>query len=100
MSHRSASKICRRRPRSALTDRFDLARPPSLGEERFERAVETQNREPTFFWIGLNPVAAFDARGLGRAEVDRRGAVGARFGGRRREALAARAWITLRRVKH
>jgi len=35
--------------------RLDLARPPGLGEERFQRAVETQDHEP----IGqsLNPLA-------------------------------------------
>ena len=53
-----------------------------------------------FLGIGLDPVAPLDARRLGRAEVDRRGAVGARLGGGRRIALAARARIALRRVEH
>jgi hypothetical protein len=57
---------------------FDLARPPGLGEERLERAVQAQDREETLFRIGLDPVAPFDIRSLRRAEVDRRRAVGAR----------------------
>ena len=56
-----------------------LTRSPFLREERFERAVEAQDREPALFRIGLNPVAPLDPRGLGRAEVDRRRAVGVRL---------------------
>jgi hypothetical protein len=36
----------------------------SLGEERFEGAVETQDREPAFLRIGLNPVARAHTVGL------------------------------------
>src|SRR6266550_8791525 len=42
---------------AALADQFDLARPPGLGEERFERAVEAKARDKTFTGHGLNPVA-------------------------------------------
>ena len=48
------------------TDHFDFARPPSLGEERFERAVEAQDREPTPDGSVSYPVASLDARRLGR----------------------------------
>ena len=60
---------------SGSLHQFDLTRPPFLGEERFERAVEAQDHEPTFLRIGLDPVAALHAVGLGRAEIDRRGGV-------------------------
>jgi hypothetical protein len=73
----------------ALADQFNLAQAPFLREERFERAVEAKEREPTLARHGLNPVAAFHARRLGWAEINRRGAVGVRFGGWRRIALAA-----------
>src|SRR6478752_6810647 len=80
---------------------FDLARPPGLGEERFERAVEPQHREKALARNSLNPVAPFDTRRLGRTEIDHRGTVGGvRFGGGRREALAARAREALWRVEH
>jgi hypothetical protein len=36
-----------------LLDQFDLARPPILREERFERAVEAKEREPTLARHGL-----------------------------------------------
>ena len=49
---------------------------------------------------GLDPVAALDALGLRRGEVDRRGAVGVGFGGGRRIALAAGARVALRRIEH
>ena len=58
-----------------LTHQFDLARPPFLREERFKRAVEAQEREPALARHGLNPVAVAYAFRLGRAEIDRRGAV-------------------------
>ena len=45
----------------------NLARSPLLGKERFERAVETQDREPALFRIGLNPRA--HAVRLGRPEI-------------------------------
>jgi hypothetical protein len=62
----------------ALADQFNLAQAPFLREERFERAVEAKEREPTLARHGLNPVAAFHARRLGWAEINRRGAVGVR----------------------
>ena len=67
----------------AFLDRLDLARPPGLVEERRQRAVEPQDREPALARVGLDPVAALDALGLRRAEVDRRRAVRGR---RRRPA--------------
>src|SRR5713226_7945778 len=81
-------------------DQFDLARPPRFGEERFERAVEAQDRKKSFPGHGLDPVASFDPCRLGRTEVDRRGAVSIRFGGGRREALAASTRIALWCVEH
>ena len=44
------------------TNQFDLARSPSLGEKRFERAIETQDREPALLRISLYPVAALAHR--------------------------------------
>src|SRR5438876_7539944 len=38
-----------------LSDQLDLAQPPFLGEERFERAVEAKQGEPAFVRHGLNP---------------------------------------------
>ena len=73
---------------AALADQFDLTRPPRLREERFERAVETQDREPSFLRIGLNPVAIAHARGFGRSEIHGGDAVGTSVGGGRRIALA------------
>ena len=43
--------VCALRP-IHLTDRFDFARPLSLGEERFERAIEAEDCEPTLGRIG------------------------------------------------
>ena len=74
--------------RAALADQFDLTRPPRLREERFERTVKTQDREPSFLRIGLNPVAIAHARGFGRSEIHGGDAVGTRVGGGRRIALA------------
>jgi hypothetical protein len=45
----------------SLFHQFDLAKPPLLSEERLKRAVEAQQREPTFAGHGLNPVPARDA---------------------------------------
>ena len=73
---------------AALADQFDLTRPPRLREERFERTVKTQDREPSFLRIGLNPVAIAHARGFGRSEIHGGDAVGTRVGGGRRIALA------------
>jgi hypothetical protein len=56
--------------RAALAHQFNFARPPSLGEERFERAIEAEDCEPALGRIGLYPVASLDASRLGRAEVD------------------------------
>jgi hypothetical protein len=85
---------------ACLLHQLDLARAPLLGEERFERAVEAQHRYKALARHGLDPVAPFDIRWLRRPEVNRRCAVGGRFRGGRREALAACARETLRRVKH
>jgi hypothetical protein len=53
--------------------------------------LETKQSEPALARYGLNPVAPLQARRLTRTEVDRRGAVGVRFCGGRRVALAASA---------
>src|SRR3954447_5029762 len=79
---------------------LDLARPPLLGEERFERAVEPQEQEPAFLRISLDPVAALDSLWLLGAEVHRRGAVLVRLGGGRGVVLAAGARVALWRVEH
>jgi hypothetical protein len=70
---------------------FNLTQPSLLCEERFEWAVETKQSEPALARYGLNPVAPLQARRLTRTEIDRRGAVGVRFCGGRRVALAASA---------
>ena len=72
-------------------DQFNLAQTPLLREERFERAVEAQDHPPALAGHRLDPVAPLDACRLRRPDVHRRGTVGARFGGRRRVALAAGA---------
>src|SRR6185312_12748394 len=92
-------QLCRMH-RPALLHQFDLAQPPFLREERFKRAVETKQGEPTLAGHGLDPVTPLDARRLGWTEVNRRGAVCLRFGGGGRIALAAGARIALRRVEH
>ena len=84
----------------SVLHRLDLARTPFLGEERLKRAVEPQARNKSFTGHGLDPVAPFDTRRLGRTEIDRGRAVGARFRGGRWKALAARAWVALRCVEH
>ena len=66
----------------ALPDQFDLARPPGLVEERLQRAVEAQEREPALAGHRLDPVAVLRVGWLGRAEIDRRRAVRVRLGGR------------------
>jgi len=48
-------------------------------------------RRPAFAWDRLDPVAAHDTVRLFGTEVNHRGAVDMRFGGRWRIALAARA---------
>src|SRR4030095_16136056 len=78
----------------------DFARAPLLGEERFERAVKTQHREPAFLRVGLYPVAIAHALGFGRSEIHGRRPVGAGLGGWRRIALAAGARLALRSVEH
>lgn len=45
---------------------LDLTWPPLLREKWLKRAVETQGRDKTFAWHGLDPVSAFHALGLGR----------------------------------
>ena len=64
-----------------LFHQFDLARTPFLGEERFERAVEAQNGEPTPAGHCLYPVATLHAIGLGRTKMDCRRAIGIRLRG-------------------
>jgi hypothetical protein len=54
-----------------LVHELDLARPPLLGEEGFERAVEAHNCIPALAGHGLKPVAALDASRLLRPEIDR-----------------------------
>src|SRR5262245_53190056 len=49
----------------------DLARAPGLVEERFERAVEAQDREPALARHRLHPVAPLDTGRLRRSEVER-----------------------------
>ena len=61
--------------------RAEVAYPPKLSKERFQRAVETEYRVPAFAWDRLDPVAAIDTGRLLGAEINRRGAVGIRFGG-------------------
>jgi hypothetical protein len=87
------------RPRRSA-DQFDLTQSPFLREERFERAVEAKQREPTLAGQGLNPVTPLYPRRLGRTELDRRGAVRIRFGSGRRIALATGTRLALRRVEH
>src|SRR6185295_5260798 len=58
-------QLCRMH-RPALLHQFDLAQPPFLREERFKRAVETKQGEPTLAGHGLDPVTPLDARRLGR----------------------------------
>ncbi len=86
------------RPRRSA-DQFDLTQSPFLREERFERAVEAKQREPTLAGQGLNPVTPLYPRRLGRTELDRRGAVRIRFGSGRRIALATGTRLALRRVE-
>jgi len=45
----------------ASLNEFNLARPPRLGEERFERAVEAQDHEPTLARHGLDSLCWFAA---------------------------------------
>ena len=49
-----------------------FACPPLFGEERLERAIEPQEREPSLAGNGLDPVAAFHAVRLRGAEIDHR----------------------------
>lgn len=83
-----------------LLHQLDLVRTPCFREERFQWAVETQDGKPTFFLIGLNPVASLHAVGLRRAEVDRRRTVGGRLRCGRVIALAASVRVVLRGVEH
>ena len=63
-----------------LLHQLDLARPPLLREERFERAVEAQDREPALARDrSESSCRACTPVGLVRAEVDRRRAVGVRL---------------------
>ena len=61
---------------------LDLARPPALVEERLERAIDAQDREPTLAGRRLNPGALLGLGGLGRAEADRCRAILVRDGSR------------------
>jgi hypothetical protein len=54
-----------------LGHRFDLGRFPGFVEERRKWAVKPKDRKPPFVRVGLNPVAAFNAVRLLRAEPDR-----------------------------
>src|SRR5262249_20645780 len=81
-------------------DEFNFARPPALVEERLERTVEAQDREPAFAGGRLDPVAPLDAGRQRRAEVDRRRAVRVRLGRRGRIRLAAGARVALPGVEH
>src|SRR4029079_14645905 len=81
-------------------DVFDLAWPPRLREEGFERAVEPQDGEPAPAGYRLDPIAVGDTVGLAPTEIDRRRPVGV---WRRRgtgEALAAGACEALLGLKH
>ena len=53
-----------------LPNQFDLARAPALVEERFERAVQAQDGEPTLARHSLNPVTTLYAFGLLGEAVD------------------------------
>src|SRR4051812_40336698 len=53
---------------------LELARPPALVEERLERAVQAQDREPALARDGLHPVVLLARRRLG-AEIQVRRAV-------------------------
>jgi hypothetical protein len=48
---------------SYFTNSISLG-PPNFGEQRFERAVEDENRVPTLCRIGLNPVPSFTPAAL------------------------------------
>ena len=76
-------------------DHFNLARPPGLREERFEWTVEAKQSVPALGRVSLNPVAVVHTSRLGRAEIHRGRAIGARDCGRGRIALAARPGIAL-----
>ena len=82
------------------SNQLDLAWSPRLIEERFERAIETQEGKVTLSGHGLDPVAALDPLGLFGSEVDRRGTVSVRLGGGGWIAMAAGAWVALRGVEH
>ena len=45
-----------------LLNQLDFSRPLALIEERLQRALEPQNREPPLAWDGLDPVALFASR--------------------------------------
>ena len=80
--------------------KFNLTRPPGLGEEWLERTVEPQYRKPALFRVGLNPISAFHAFWLLRADKYRRRAVGGGFGSRTGIALAAGPREPLWRLQH
>lgn len=56
-------------PTSSLLKRLNLAGPPSFFEPRLERAVEAQERVPSFAGDGLHPIVLFANRRLG-PEID------------------------------
>jgi hypothetical protein len=62
-------------PAGAATIRLSRARfrlgSPVLGEERLQRAVQVAQCHPPA--LGLNPIAAVEARWLGRTKMNRRG---------------------------
>src|SRR6187455_1310388 len=84
----------------ASVHKLDLTRSPRLREERLQWTIQTQQRVPALFRVGLNPVTGLDAVGPGRGEIDGRRTVGIRLGGGCRIALAAGTWVALRRVEH
>src|ERR1700748_135977 len=86
--------------RTTSGDQLDLARAPFLGEERLKRSVEAQDYEPALARHGLNPVAVLCVGWLGWSEIDCRGAVRVRNGGRCRVGLASCTREALRRLEH
>ena len=83
-----------------LFHQLDLARPPGFIEEGLQRTVETQNGEPAFLGVRLDPIPfSYISRSFW-TEVDSRGAVGVRRGCRRWVTLAAGTWEPLRRLQH
>lgn len=80
----------------SLFQKLDLARPPSFIEEGLQRTVETQDGEPTFLGVRLDPIPFLYVSRSFCTEVNCRRAVGVGRGCRRRVTLAASTWEPLR----